>query len=1588
MVIRSSEVKIETDQTKMSETNDVIGHESSDEEEEEDQIDSEEFAGFICDDDEDEPGEESPIIRRHRRKRQHTRVELDQEDLDLIRENAALHSHGSKRTRRVMIEDSDGEEVHGDHVSCVDETEESQSPFDDGSRLAGDDELPRVNEKAKDLFSWSSRTNFHLHHDYFGDDDREFCMVMEKEWRTLDSKREKFAITKRMADIKRELSVLKMREGDYLERISDRLVPIRPCSKDEILKESAWIYSNVASGNKWKDDVQIIEKIGFALDFFRNQNFEIPFIYHYRKEVIANSLSKNDLWRIYDLDARWCQLVPMCKAMQERINNLINTHGQNISNTYHLNECLSMIDSNSPDEDLLKDVGIFIDLYFGSHTTYRNVRGVYELLQPICNQIGIDPEKFAAAISKKYTGDVIRGKGTKLSPLELARTIFIKPTNLHEHAHKLNDGSAVVSAATSVAAAHLFHYPKVRAALRKLYLDKCTVDVSPTLARYNQLMEIDGENDDPLISLVKSIAFVRKKPLKKFKDDEFLIMHQASKNGLITIKYEFTKHIKDNFKTIVLRRCTDGCEESYQWNVLRSKVVDAIFAPKYINTLNTQIVESLLEKSKDFVIQYCRNTLCERIRYRQCQAAFGRNVWIITYMFGKYGPEKRSATIMILLIDMDGILIDRKCFCFKESFSDIQENVVKFLEEGPRRVKNQSEPRRNPKAIIEESPSKYRANIGFIAADDMDALKLKSIFQEYFPTYIQSVDLVDHFVPRPGRDCHPGTGGKLKEILYMRAITLGRSLNDPLTEYARLFDKHRKILSMDLEHPLQYTVDQDELYAALLKEIKNQVAIVGVDIHRMYRHKHTSHLLGFVSGLGPMKAEWILHKIKMTDDTDTLDDLLSPQIESRYKLLKICELGPIVFNNCAGFLKIDRRWLDSDLDINVLDCTRAHPEAYEWASKMANDALDGYAGVNIQRPANYDEAPNRVAESPECMKDLDLEAFADMLARAGYGRKTITLQDIRDELLCCYLDRRPQAKLPTLDQEVFYCLGSGTDMIFMESGIRRREGAILQATVIGYICKPPLSDSIDQMEISQDLRTKWFICPLCSKLADNFVAFEKKEECVAHMLHVIRPFEYRIREHRNDSFGNDGGGGGGGGGCIGLVTGVKVRVCNLARFTRGISSGQDSLSSVIQTRHLIPHHMRSTANKVEQNQWLRQKYLIGSNIFVRVSDFDSKLLKLTVDIVEVEPYTVIKDSYYDREAAKRFFKDEEAVAADLKKSTMLKKPKTTQKSEKLSSSSNSGSQNSTIKLKRKSTQNDSKESLDGHGIYHDINNEQAERLLGGLNTGAALIRPSSQHREKVLVLMIKISETVCKSFRVEKDEMWGEMGFVVDTQRFSSFEEIESRFVFPLNTVYKDLFLHKSYRSHRDLLKAAKHKCDDEELNGLKIETEDDLLLQCRKYFEITACPENTRYARYLLTLSVKHVGNVMIACYYLRSDKRLTLRHHYAVVKPTGFGFRRLIFETCDRLICAVKSFYTRQPLPAHHSSRGNSIRVSQLPSSPPTQPKGPVHSKEHGQPSSSSRSPNSLIFPPLPKSPPPRTPPLPPPNSRSPSPKYEQRH
>lgn len=133
-------------------------------------------------------------------------------------------------------------------------------------------------------------------------------------------------------------------------------------------------------------------------------------------------------------------------------------------------------------------------------------------------------------------------------------------------------------------------------------------------------------------------------------------------------------------------------------------------------------------------------------------------------------------------------------------------------------------------------------------------------------------------------------------------ISIARRLLDPLAELVKIDPKS---IGVGL---YQHDVNQGNLALALDRVVESAVNSVGVNLNTA-----SSALLKYVAGISNSTAEAI---VAYRDGQG--------RFRSRQELLKVKGIGPKLFTQCAGFLRIP----DGD---TFFDSTAIHPESYEAA---------------------------------------------------------------------------------------------------------------------------------------------------------------------------------------------------------------------------------------------------------------------------------------------------------------------------------------------------------------------------------------------------------------------------------------------------------------------------------------------------------------------------------------------------------------------------------------------------------------------------------------------------------------------------------
>lgn len=922
-----------------------------------------------------------------------------------------------------------------------------------------------------------------------------------------------------------------IRTTDIPERFQLRAVPVTPAPEEEIAREAEWIYkqafgnptisvqSAVDEGAKGssaasalagrhqppagRKNVTAVAKIAEALKFMRNQLFEVPFIAFYRKEYVEPDLNINDLWTVYKWDEKWCQLQQRKKNLQQLFQRMQEFQCDQILQEdldKPLPDNVRPIDENdfqrlkevqTPEE--LRDVYQFFLLYYAQDIpemqetirkrkrkeaeaengendesaqakeaddaddeNQRLKHPVRKRLFDICRDMGLDglakkfgltPEQFGENLRDNYQRHEV--DQFPVEPLVAATDFVSKRFTTPEEALK---------AARYMVAVMIAMDPLVRRCIRETFFERAKISISPTK---KGLKEIDENHP------CYPVKYLKNKPVRDLIGAQFLNMTQAENEKLLKITISMDGSTQSNpgvyldeIKQLYYR--DEFSNNVQEWNNQRSEALGFALSKFLYPSFEKELKAQLLVEAQEGIIKACTRKLYNWLKVAPYQVDAqmeededfdtrdGIRVFAIAYENNWEVPAFGA------LIDGTGEVMEyirlphllKRKNAWRERERELKELDLKVLRKFIRNKK--------PHVICVGAQSRE----ALMVVEDIKGVVADLAENEQMP--LINVELQDNDLAMVYMNSKKAENDfRDYPLLLRQAISLARRMQDPLVEFSQLCTPDEEIFCLKY-HPLQDLVPRDDLTNALNLEFVNRTNEVGVDINLAITHVHTSFLVQFVCGLGPRKGASLLKTLKQAHQ----------RLESRTQLVTVCHMGPKVFINCAGFIKIDTTSFENSTNayVEVLDGSRVHPEAYEWARKMAVDALEY---DDVTEDVNPAEALEEILENPEKLRDLDLDAFAVELERQGYGNKSITLYDIRAELNHRYKDLRTPFRPPN-PEETFNMLTKETPQTFYI-------GKMVTCQVVGIARRKPHGQQLDQANPIRNDDTGLWQCPFCLK---------------------------------------------------------------------------------------------------------------------------------------------------------------------------------------------------------------------------------------------------------------------------------------------------------------------------------------------------------------------------------------------------------------------------------------------------------------------------------------------------------------------------
>ncbi|KAH9808979.1 SH2 domain-containing protein [Melampsora americana] len=788
-----------------------------------------------------------------------------------------------------------------------------------------------------------------------------------------------------------------------------------------------------------------------VLEFFLAKYLEVPFVFMNRKDYITHHtsddqgnqtntqfLNRDELWKVHTLSLKYVALLDRKKGLRRLFDKLD-------AEDDYFEECFGRIQSVEEVSDLMQ----WLTLKYGSRLreAQADVREDADALAAdfmpdgLRNTNGLDkPVRYKkASRESRYE----RAKGSVVSKLASDLGIssrdlsadFLARNRQHfpddpplppavyaeEFAQaetEFDDSRKALEAAKLIVSTDIGRDPMLKKHVRQLFRQHGVVTVTPTDAGMSKITELHP---------YYAFKYLGQKPFSGLKQSsQYLQIIAAEQELLVNVQVHLNPEIDNTFKIEMMNTYKSDftSELATSWNELREEILLHAIEHMLLPDAARWAKNYLKDEAEEYVAQRCAEELEERIDvapYRPAHFLDDGEVPSVVAISNGAGDPRRDSTFVIYLDDAGRFRDHMKLDNLRDPTP--RQDLSDFLQ------------KRTPDVIVvggfSASTNRLLNDVKAIAQDLSEKMKNElqptgemndeALSRMGFPVIVARDDTArlcqqtklgeDDFggLPAIGRYC----------------VALARYVQSPLNEYAAAGPDITAISF----HPDQQFLPKDLLQVYLERALVNIVNSVGVDINRAVNDHYYQHLLQYVCGLGPRKAQKLIKMINAKSSEGTLI--------SRNELITQELVTKNIFYNCAGFLRIKQGDLTTarETEPDILDDTRIHPEDYYVARKMAADAQELDEEDLAEQPPSQVVSDLLAADSGNGaakLDDLNLDDFAVELLRLLNVRKRLTLYQIRTELQKPYAEKR--SVFDALTPEQMFDLWTGENEATLSRG--------------------------------------------------------------------------------------------------------------------------------------------------------------------------------------------------------------------------------------------------------------------------------------------------------------------------------------------------------------------------------------------------------------------------------------------------------------------------------------------------------------------------------------------------------------------------
>eukprot|EP00759_Apiculatamorpha_spiralis_P027050 PhF_6_TR30101/c0_g1_i1/m.43920/K06959/tex; protein Tex len=458
------------------------------------------------------------------------------------------------------------------------------------------------------------------------------------------------------------------------------------------------------------------------------------------------------------------------------------------------------------------------------------------------------------------------------------------------------------------------HCGEIREFLRTEMLNHGSVSVtSVTSTRKRKNAEMTDEQKEVRASVYKSYESFRCPPLK-MKSHQVMAILRGESEGFLKVSIDFynDERVRRSAEAILAKSFAGFTEKTMRACVFRKKCIDTAWSKYLLPQAETHVRAVILRSaSKDCLDVFCSN-LRGMLLMRPVRKA------------RIFAMDPGFKSIKCAMLDEFGNIVGTHMITlshFRFNDKTVQDLAIKLVEWSPNKIAiGNGNGSRQCEYLVSETlkSNETLKDIEYAIVSEIGA-------SVYSASEVAGQEL-----------------GHL-DILYRGAVSIGRRLQDPLSELVKIEPKSLGV------GQYQHDLKEAELTKSLKSELESCVSSVGVNLNTA-----SSHVLKYVAGLNQTLAQAIVDYRANKGP-----------FQSRSELQKIKGITDLVFQQAAGFLRIPE-------GKEPLDNTGVHPESYKIARNILKLAPQSDQEVPPTDVLTTVASKERVslAEVTEVAKDL------------------------------------------------------------------------------------------------------------------------------------------------------------------------------------------------------------------------------------------------------------------------------------------------------------------------------------------------------------------------------------------------------------------------------------------------------------------------------------------------------------------------------------------------------------------------------------------------------------------------------------------